>query len=226
MKTTTMMYDAVDRYMHERAMARVEYRSTMMRIADAAGTPYYDQIKEEADKKRAARVAAAQDRARAEVKTAVETMVENADRLQMTPPTEDQLRIMELLNMREKLTKGELDAAANAMGGNAAALALLDELAQKHDILSTSYLAQADGSLTPDVCKREIRNAVFFCREIIDDTIGSQPNAVRYANYRAQIYGETPDLDSLEPMPFFDNEESFYEKACAVPYSAFEAAVG
>ena len=221
-----MMYEAVDRYMHERAMARVEYRSTMMRIADAAGTPYFDQVKEEAEKKRAARVNAAQDRARAEVKTAVDAMVEKAEKIQMTPPTEEQLRILSLLNMRSKLTKGELDAAANSMTGNAAALSLLDELAEKHDVIASSYLALASGHLSTDVCKKAIRDVAFYCREIIDDPIGSQPNAVRYANYRAQLYGETPDLDSLEPMPFFDDAESFYQKACPVPYGTFDAAVG
>lgn len=225
MQNTTRLYEAINRFMMERSEAREEFLVMKRRYAKAAGSEYYTETMNEARKKRESRVDAAQAAARQEMAEIAQAMTEKADSIAMNPPTDEQLRILSLLKMRDKLTKGELDAAANGMKDNAAALAMLDELAAKNEILTTSYIRLAEGKLTADQSKNAIRSILSSCNQIIENRTGANRAQAMQETYHAQIYGGNPDPDRFNQEPLFENEDSFYEKVSPVPLNLLSNAV-
>ena len=70
---------------------------------------------------------------------AIEGMKERIAAPDMTAPTQDMLSILTMLNMRDDIEAGEIEAAAKAMGNNDAALRTLrDILTRKGRVMPTS----------------------------------------------------------------------------------------
>ena len=225
MQNTTKLYELINHFMVERAEAREEFLLMKRRYAKAAGSDFYTETMEAARKKREDRVNAAQTAARQAMAEVVQAMTEKADSISMNPPTEEQLRILSLLKMRDTLTKGELDSAANSLKDNAAALAVLDELAKKHEILSPSYIGKAEGKLTVDQGKSVLGSIVKACNQIIENRTGASRLQTMAETYHAQLYGGSPDPDTFNQEPLFEDEEAFYQKVSPVPLKLLSNAV-
>lgn len=225
MQNTTRLYETINRFMMERAEAREEYLVMKRRYAKAAGSEYYTETMNEARKKRESRVDAAQAAARQEMAEIAQAMTEKADSIAMNPPTDEQLRILSLLKMREHVTQAELDSAAQSMDGNGAALAVLDELAHKHEILVQPYSRFATAGLTADQSKNAIRSILSSCNQIIENRTGANRAQMMAETYHAQLYGGNPDPDTFNQEPLFENEDAFYEKVSPVPLNLLSNAV-
>lgn len=225
MQNTTRLYEAINKFMMERSEAREEFLVMKRRYAKAAGSEYYTETMNEAKKKRESRVDAAQAAARKEIAEIAQAMTEKADSITMNPPTDEQLRILSLLRMREHVTQAELDSAAAAMGGNGAALAVLDELAHKHEILVQPYSRFATAGLTADQGKNAIRSILLSCNQIIENRTGANRAQMMAETYHAQLYGGNPDPDTFNQEPLFENEDAFFEKVSPVPLQLLSNAV-
>jgi len=123
-----------------------KYRSGLDRVNDKfdaqiegkthyAGSAGYAADIKEIEKKRVAEIAALRDECKDEFSRCIAAMEKNAQRRPMTAPTQDQLAILQALRMREKLTRDDLNHAANAMADCSVGLGVLEELAKKHEIL-------------------------------------------------------------------------------------------
>ena len=225
MQNTTQLFETINRYMIARAEAREEFLLMKRRNEKAKGSQLYDEVMAEAKAKREKLVDAAQEAARREMAVIVRQMADKAGSVTMTPPTDEQLRILSLLKMREHVTAAELDSAANSMNGNGAALAVLDEIAHNHEILTTPYSRLATAGLTVDQSKNAIRAIVNECNQIIDNRTGASRAQTMAEEIHARLYGGNPDPDTFNQEPLFENEEAFYEKVSPVPLSLLSRAV-
>lgn len=103
------------------------------KLAKFKGSKGYD---EELDKLRQERdnaIADAVAHTAAEFKEALAAMNAKLDNAPLVPPSEEQLRLVSALRMREHLSQSELERAAEQVGDNDASLALVMELAEKHN---------------------------------------------------------------------------------------------
>lgn len=224
MTNTEGLYAAISEYTRTRAAARDEYLRAVSAIADAKGSKYYTDREQDAAAKRAATMDAAQAKARKSVAVWISDMEKSARNLKLTPPTQDQLNILQMLKLRDKLTEAELDQAANSMDGNGAMLALLNELALKHGYMG-GYSRYASESLTIDQALELLRNLDAVCASIIDNRSGA--NAVRLmgAEHNARLYGGEVNPDELPQEPGYSDEFDFYRRCVSVPYAVFSKAV-
>lgn len=119
--------------------ARADYLKRVERA-----TPYLPSEKAREDIERAkadyeAALESARGAARPRFARAIEGMKERIAAPDMTAPTQDMLSILTMLNMRDDIEAGEIDAAAKAMGNNDAALRTLrDILTRKGRVMPTS----------------------------------------------------------------------------------------
>lgn len=119
--------------------ARADY---LRRVEKA--TPYLPSEKAQEDIDRAkadyeAALESARGAARPRFARAIEGMKERIAAPDMTAPTQDMLSILTMLNMRDDIEAGEIEAAAKAMGNNDAALRTLrDILTRKGRVLPSS----------------------------------------------------------------------------------------
>ena len=115
---TTNLYRAVADFMTARSEAVEEYLLMTRRYASAKGSQMYIDKMDEAAKKRDKAISNAQSIAKREIRETLLAMVDKADKIKMQPPTEEQLRILQMLNLKERVTEAECVGAANAMEGN------------------------------------------------------------------------------------------------------------
>ena len=119
--------------------ARTDYLKKVERA-----TPYLPSEKAQEDIERAkadyeAALESARGAARPRFARAIEGMKERIAAPDMTAPTQDMLSILTMLNMRDDIEAGEIEAAAKAMGNNDAALRTLrDILTRKGRVMPTS----------------------------------------------------------------------------------------
>ena len=143
----------------------------------------------------------------------------------MQAPTEEQLRILQMLKMKEKLTEAECVGAANAMNGNAAALALVDELATKSGVLHTSYVRSlAVKTYDPATARQAIRELGATSYEIVSNETGAKKAALLAKQWHQKVHGSTFDPYELPQEEAFADEDDFYSQM-NIPLHAFSAAV-
>lgn len=218
MTNTEYLYQAIKRFTETRSKARSEFLDVVEKYADAKGSKYYTDRMSEAHKARNEALDKAAAECRHSVDCAVASMQLAIQKRRMEPPTEEQLRILSLLKMRDKLTQAELDTAANAMDGNGAALAVLSELAQKNGVLGRNYGAKATQGLSGEAAMLALKGIVDSCRQIINNRSGANHNRLRSAQMNERLHGAMFDPDSLPQEARYASESDFYGRICDTPY--------
>lgn len=99
------------------------------------GSEGYTKDVEEIEKKRMSEISALREDCGESFDFCIAAMQKAAQSRPVTAPTEEQLRILETLKMRESLTRDDLTHESNAMSDCPLALGVLEELARKHEIL-------------------------------------------------------------------------------------------
>lgn len=208
-------------YQRARAAARDEYMAVMKPLESAKGSAYYDEQRERAMRKRNEAVAVAQIEARHAADTAIARMRDAINNRQMPAPSEEAVRILQVLKMRDKPTRAELQTAANAMGGNALALAILNDIARANE-LPVNFSGMATAGLAPETATEILKDIARSCGQRIDDTVGAN-RAVRMAKeMHARQYGGAVNLDDLPQEAPYQSEQDFYSGMVSVPYDVLE----
>ena len=224
MSYTKDLFDVIDEFMKTRSDAREKYLLLERSYANKRGTAIYDETMNEARDNRAGEIAEAQKAARTKVQEILAAMRENAKKAHhMTPPTADQMNILQLMQMKDHLTADELDSAAASIGGNSYALSLLGEIAVKHGIY-TSHMHYAQKGLSPAQAIQAVGDLAKHCRDIIDNTTGVSRAAALYADQRRMRYNDQIDPDTLPQEERYKDMLDFYEPM-RVSYNALSQAV-
>ncbi len=222
---TTNLYRAVADFMTARSEAIEEYLLMTRRYASAKGSELHTTEMDKARKKRDKTISDAQAIAKQEIRETLKAMAEKADKIALRAPTAEQIRLLQLLKMKDRLTEAECTGAANAMDGNAACLALVDELARKSGVLHTSYVRSlAVKTYDPATARYAIKELADACYEIVNNTTGASKVALLTKQRHQRQYGGTFDPYELPPEEPFKDESDFYEQM-NIPLSAFSAAV-
>ena len=154
MKNSEKYCKEIRRYLENIAKVTDEYDTTMSRAEPYRGSEGFKRIEAEATAKRDAAVTAEKERTLAEIRAVIESMRENTRNRRINPPTSEQLAILETLKMRQKISKDEIQQAANNLRDCPLALSVLQEIAHDHNIVYTGgNLAQ---TMTTDFVMQRI----------------------------------------------------------------------
>ena len=224
MTNTEYLYNAMKRFTDARAAAREAYLQTMKKYESAKGSPFYTEQKDKAMKVRNDAVEAAKAECVKTVNSALNLMRNTSGKRPMRAPTEEQLRILQLLKMRKTVTPHELEAAANAMDGNGSALAVLNEIAHEQNHTPRNYTAMATDGLPAAAADDAINNLSKACTGILASGVN---HAARLAaEHNARINGVKVDPDDLPQEQPYQGEKDFYSRAMPwTPYEVFAKAV-
>ena len=144
MRNTALFVFGVREFAKAMQQAATDYDREMQKIERMQGSREHEDRQQAAQAKRDAAEAAARQEAARRFGAALQGMREAAAGRAMQPPTDEQLRILELLQMRETLTDADIMQAYNSLSGCPAACGVLREIAQKHGSLSGAALRGAD----------------------------------------------------------------------------------
>lgn len=207
MYPTTWLYNAMKKFTDARAAAREEYLQRMKQLADTKGSKYYIDESQKAESRKNNAIEQARMECRQSLAGTFKTMYENNQKRKMQPPTQEQLNILQMLQMREKVTADELQQAANAMNGNGAALQILYELAQKHETYHMADIRQEANEFSIAQGKEEIDRLAAECKRILET--GARRGAFLGAQYNNRIHGTAMNEEELPQMPLFASESDF-----------------
>lgn len=224
MTNTEYLYNAMKRFTEARAAARETYLQTMKKYETAKGSPYYTEQKDKAMKVRNDAVEAAKAECVKTVDNALSLMRRTSGERPMKAPTEEQLRILQMLKMRKTVTPNELQAAANAMDGNGAALAVLNEIAHEQNHTPRNYTAMATDGLPAAAADEAITTLTKACKSILESGVNRAARIA--ADHNARINGVKVDPDDLPQEKPYASERDFYERAMPwTPFDVFSKAV-
>ena len=120
----------------------------------------------------------------------------------VTPPTADQLSILQALKMRDSVTQKELDRAANSCKDNALAISVINELAQKNGFLRGYHTE--NGEMSVEDADRVINNLKAALPDFMAYDTSKAARIV--ADHNARMYGTTGEERPLAKRPLFESK--------------------
>lgn len=160
MKLSEQFHQAVQQYHDRRREISQQYENEMKGLQRFEGSAGYEEDVKSAQAERDKATVALRQEYGPRFDAILNSMAEAAKAQPMTAPTQEQLATLEVLKMREKLSRDELQKAMNSMADCPVALGVLRELAAKHGIMGMGVtvagaMMDADQALhTIDVLRR------------------------------------------------------------------------
>ena len=209
--TSVFFYRAME-FQHKRKSIVDDYEKRLESLKDTKGSKYYaDEIKKAEDKKDEALKALKKEYGEY-FRISLDAMSKTNAARKMTPPTEEELRTLQLLKMKDKPTEAELAAAANTLKGNATCLSVLTEIAHKSGYMR-GYMGYSEAKELPvSEVEEAIRGLSSSVRDFLDfDTKKTARIAQAYYDHNYMPYADARDLPKRSL--FNDKSECFYEIA-------------
>lgn len=231
MKNTEYYYNTVRRYRQCLTEINAKFDKQIEAKAGYAGSPRYTEDVNEIERERAAEIAALRADCRESFDTCIKSMRLHAESQPMTPPTQDQLALLQALQMREHLTRDDLEHAANSMQGCVVALGVLDELSQKHELYG--FHANGGGTLSDQFLRDAIQSLAKSARTLLTlDRTNQRRELMDSHGQGGGQFGAIPSFAAIGKFKIDVDPESAQD--CAgrfggVPgelYEAFTAATG
>lgn len=201
---TEAFYKVAKKFQDTRAKMVSEYDGKIKSMEPYKGSSGYDKEVAALKEKHEEGLKALQDESRKELWIIMDGMDKAIDKRKINPPTNEQLNLIHLLKMREKVTEEELDRVAEMVRDNGIALGIVQEVAHENDIVKnyTSLCTEMSSQMAHDVIKG--------MRAGLEDWIlYDTGKAGRLANkYHKELYG-TPER-VLPKRPMFSTEEDCF----------------
>lgn len=136
MRATEKIYKAARNYREKLAELQNERDRAIEAAEDMRGSTAYEKAVYSAKSKLQAARADLQTETREEIRQAAASMQQAIDGYMRAAavPTSEQLRVLEVLRMRENIKPDEIEAAAYQLRGCPLALSVLEEIAVKHEL--------------------------------------------------------------------------------------------
>ena len=223
---TTLFYTRAKEYQDKRKGIVDEYDKRLASLETAKGSKYYtDEAKKAEDKKDEALKALKAEYGEY-FNISLSAMSKANGSRGMTPPTEEELRTLQLLKMKDKPTEAELQAAANTLKGNATCLSVLTEIAHNAGYLRGYNNYSENKEMTVEGAEDIVKGLASSVREFMEyDT----PRAARVAReHHERMYGVIADAPALPKRPLFEDKAGCFRELAGLSgdsLTAFENAV-
>ena len=135
MANTEYFYNTVRRYRTGLNKINAKFDRQIEAKAGYAGSPRYTEDVKEIEQERAAEIAALRADCAESFDTCIKSMELHAQSRPAVPPTDEQMRLLQVLKLKSNITRDDLTHAAHSMGDCSLALSILEEIAVEHDIL-------------------------------------------------------------------------------------------
>lgn len=227
MKNTDIFYRNAKEYQSRRKDIIDEYEQRVNFLRDMVGSKYYtDEMKKAADT-RDNKINALKEQYSVSFDGVLKAMYDTNHARKMKAPTDDELRIIQLLKMHEKPTEQELITAANTLKDNPACLSVLKEIAKKAGYYTITHGFDATAK---ELSIDEIDNIIKDLKSHLIDFMSydTKKSSRRIQQYVSDHYGNAPDAPALAKRPLFEDKAGCFLEVCGIDgntLTAFENAV-
>lgn len=135
MKNTEYYYNTVRRYRQCLTEINDKFDEQLEAKSGYAGSPRYTEDVKAIERERTAEIAALRADCAESFDACLKSMKLHAQSRPAVPPTDEQMRLLQVLKLKSNITRDDLTHAAHSMGDCSLALSVLEEIAAEHDIL-------------------------------------------------------------------------------------------
>lgn len=207
---TELLYIYLKEFQNKRKGVTDTFKNALKRLEAYKGSTGYDTDVETAEKARNNGLTALKDEYTPKIEAVITSMRNNNAGRTMAAPSDAELNILQLLKMRDKLSETELITAANALKNNAAALEVLNEIADKtgQHMRFDNYYTGSD--ITVKHAESAINDIVAGIRDFLeyDTTKASR----RVHENRLAMYNNSYTDADLTPRALFDTKAGCYSE--------------
>lgn len=165
MKNTEKYFYSVAGFIEDMNEINANYDKAVKRLEPFKGSDGYNQGMQEAQAQREASVRQMRETYLKQFREVAAKMRDSVSRRPLVAPATEQTALLSVLQMRQSLEKDELERAAQQMGGCPVALAVLDDLAQKHKVRGVRF----NRELTADDLRSRIDTLERAALELIQE---------------------------------------------------------
>ena len=216
-------YTLINEFQTKRMAAYDRYDREMAELKRYEGSEYYRTESQAAADRRDGTLTELQNEYRGKIGEVLKSMREANTRREMKPPTDAELRLLQLLKMKDHLDVAELEAAARSLSGNATCLEVLGELARQNGyskgfghygdsrtlgVESTANIIATIANSTEDFLRHDTKRAARIAAEYRQRNYGNVPNAPlpkrRMITSKEQCFEEMGMLNADTMETFFN----------------------
>ena len=203
-KNTEAFYARAKQYQDKRAQLVSDYEKKLESLKKYEGSQGYQEDLEKLQKDHKEALTALQAEYRVSLQTILKGMSEAIGRRKINPPTNDQLNLIHLLKMRDKVSMEELDRVAEMVKDNGIAMGVVQEIAHNNGIMRNYE------SMCTEMSSSYAQKVVKGISDGLEDWLQyDTPRAGRIANkYFNEKYG-TPERE-LQKRPLFEDMAGCY----------------
>lgn len=226
MTNTDYFYSTAANFQNKRKEIMDAYEKRMKALEDTRGSRYYTEEAQKAEETRDAGLKALRAEYGEKFNSSLRLMQDANAKRGTVAPTEEELRIVQALKMRDSVTEGELTAIANALKNSPLCLSIVQETAAKNGILRNYkgfYNAQ---EMPVEYAETALKTLSTGLRDFIQ---ADTRKAARIAQERQErLYGSTQDARPLPKRALFQTKEECFREIAGLEgaeYRSFCAAV-
>lgn len=203
-----LFFKALDNFQNKRRSATEAYRARLAQLEPTKGSKFYtEQVKKAADEYQQTT-----EQLRGEVAKSLticlETMRHTNGRRPMTPPTEEEVRLLTVLKMRDNLSQSDIERAARSCTTPAAADVVM-EIATKHGAILPGSDFDGTTDLSLSAVQSVLDSLKIEAEEFISSDI-SRPQRL-YLEHYANNYGPV-DWDTAPLRPLLESKDEAFAK--------------
>lgn len=207
LKASEELYEDALHFQNERKEVMDAYEKTIADLQDKKGSTYYTKTLAVAKSTRDNALKELRAKYGEYINNDLKRMQETNNKRGTAAPTDDELRTLNALKMREHITESELSLIANSVKHNALALSVVQEVANKNGILR-NYSARYDGKeMPPEYVNDDISGLTNELKEFLQ--YDTRHAARLAAEYNARHAG-VPVPENLPKRNLFTTKEQFY----------------
>lgn len=215
MKNTERFYKRAQEYQDKRATIQERYERELQELENKQGSSYYEERLKEIESEHKASIASLKKEYSSYFQVILSDMSDTNNARGIKAPTEEELRIIQLLKMKDKLTERELEASAVTLANNDTCLSILTEIAHKQGILR-SFMTYSKNE-APAV--ESVNGILKELRASVNDFMDYDTTKISRAveNYNTSHYGTNVSTNLVKRAQFSDIEGCYKELANMTP---------
>lgn len=216
-----MFYSRAKEYQDKRKDIIDDYEARMKKIETARGSQYFDDESKKAEETRDKALTALKGEYTDYFNIALDAMRKANNSRGIVPPTEEELRIIQMLKLKDKPTEQELEAAARTLKGNATCLSILTEMAHKAGYIR-DYMHYSENKEFPIDMAEDLINGL--AKDVKDFLDYDSTRAARIVNeHNKRMYGERGNAPKLAKRRLFDTKEDCFDIVGSISGDNLEA---
>ena len=214
LKNSELFFRAALKFQNERQHISEEYENAMKGLESTKGSEYYKAETDRLKKERDNRLSALKQSSGADMLSTIETMRKTATQRATIAPTDEQVRILQVLKMRDNVTERELTEAAKSLENCPLGLSVIQEIANKNGVIRNFKRLYKGDKMPSEFASSALDTLEYETKDFL--AYDTKRTARIAAQYQSNRYGQ----DESRPLPkraLFDEKADCFKSLGITP---------